>query len=89
MRRLVTTTTAALLALAAPVAASGGPQPANEQASCVAILTSFEASQLEPGAVGAEVSGLATSSPGFVGAFVRALAKEHAGTIETCFPAEG
>ena len=82
MKRLAVTITAAVLALGAPVAAGAGP--ANENASCVATLTSFEASQLPAGAVGAEVSGLATSAPGFVGEFVSGLAKEHAGSIAAC-----
>jgi len=81
---------AAVAALTVPsgVALAGGP-PASPQASCVATITSYEASQLQPGAVGKEVSGLATSEPGLVGGIVSDLAKAHAGSIEACFEAEG
>ena len=81
MRRLVVT---AAFAVTLAVPATAAPQLADEQSSCVAIITSFEASQLPAGAVGAEVSGLATSAPGFVGEFVSGLAKEHAGSIAAC-----
>ncbi len=67
--------------------ASGSP--ASPRASCVATITSYEASQLEPGSVGTEVSGLATSAPGLGTSLVSGLAKEHAGSIEDCFEVEG
>lgn len=63
--------------------------PANPAASCVATITSYEASQLPPGAVGTEVSGLAASAPGFLGGLVSDLARTHTGSIEACFEAEG
>ncbi len=69
-------------------AQAAGP-PANPRASCVATLTSCEATQLEPGFIGNEVSGWATSQPGFIGALVSELAKEHAGSVESCRTAEG
>jgi hypothetical protein len=69
-------------------AIAAGP-PANPNASCVATITSYEASQLQPGAVGEEVSGLTTLAPGFVGDLVSALAPTHAGSIEACVEAEG
>ena len=66
---------------------AAGP-PASPKASCVATITSYEASRLEPGAVGTEVSGLATSAPGLGTSVVSGLAKEH-GSIEDCTEAEG
>jgi len=63
--------------------------PANPNASCVATITSYEASQLQPGAVGNEVSALTTVAPGFVGDLVSELARAHADSIEACFEAEG
>ena len=62
--------------------------PASPKASCVATITSYEASQLQPGAVGREVSGLATSAPGVVGSLVSDLARTHGGSIEACAGAE-
>ena len=62
-------------------------QPANPRSSCVALITSYEASQLAPGAVGEEVSGLA-SSPGLGSALVSPLARVHLGSIGSCQQAE-
>ncbi len=70
-------------------AALAAGSPASPKASCVATITSYEASQLEPGSVGTEVSGLATSAPGLGSSLVSGLAQEHAGSIEDCFEAEG
>jgi hypothetical protein len=70
-------------------AALAAGSPASPKASCVATITSFEASQLEPGAVGEEVSALTTLAPGFVGGLVSDLAHAHAASIEACFEAEG
>ena len=50
-----------------------------EPASCVGIITSAEASQLPPGSVGQEVSGLARSVPRLGEALVSPLAREHGG----------
>ncbi|MDQ3381059.1 MAG: hypothetical protein M3546_12195 [Actinomycetota bacterium] len=69
--------------------ALGAGSPASPYASCVATITSYEASQLQPSAVGEEVSGLATSVPGLVGRIVKDLAKTHAGSVDACFEAEG
>jgi nitrate/nitrite transporter NarK len=81
---------AAVAALAVPSgAALGAGSPASPTASCVATITSYEASQLEAGAVGEEVSGLATSAAGLVGGIVSGLGKAHAGSIDACFEAEG
>jgi hypothetical protein len=55
----------------------------------VGTITSYEGSQLAPGSVGVEVSGLATSGPGFGSGLVGPLAHHHLGSIETCFEAEG
>ena len=76
-------TTAAAL-IVAPAVASAGPQPAAPDASCVAIITSYEATQLPPGAVGREVAGLATGAPGLGIALVSPLAGTHAGSLEAC-----
>jgi len=77
----------AALAVQSGAALGAGP-PASPQASCVATITSYEASQLQPGSVGKEVSGLATSAPGLGREIVSGLAKAHAGSIEACFEAE-
>jgi hypothetical protein len=68
------------LGVAAALSGSAGASPP-AAASCAAILTSFEATQLPPGFVGAEVSGLA--GPGF-GMIINNLAKNHLGTLEDC-----
>lgn len=90
MTRRAVVVVAAVVALALPsgVALGAGP-PASPHASCVATITSYEAAQLPPGAVGKEVSGLATSAPGIVGGIVSELAKAHAGSIDACLEAEG
>lgn len=69
-------------------ASSAQTSAASSNASCVATITSFEASQLDPGSVGAEVSGLATAAPGLGSSLVSGLAKEHAGSLEACRAAE-
>jgi hypothetical protein len=56
-----------------------GTASASPPASCVGIITSAEASQLPPGAVGQEVSGLAHSVPRLGQALVSPLAHEHGG----------
>jgi hypothetical protein len=89
MKRLLFVHVAAVSALVASGAALGQEPPANPRASCVATITSFEATQLPPGSVGAEVSTLATSlGPGTLGRLVSDLAKVHAGSIEPCFASE-
>jgi hypothetical protein len=75
--------------LATGGAALAGPQPASPQASCVAVITSYEASQLDPGSVGTEVSGFATSAPGLGSDVVNGLARQHDGSIDACREAEG
>jgi hypothetical protein len=90
MRRLAAALTAAVTVLAVQSgAALGAGPPASPQASCVATITSYEASQLQPGSVGKEVSGLATSAPGLGRDLVSDLAKAHAGSVEACLIAEG
>lgn len=85
--------TAAFIAAVVVLGASSGTaiaagSPASPKASCVATITSYEATQLESGFVGTEVSGLATSAPGLGTALVSGLAKENAGSTEECFEAE-
>jgi hypothetical protein len=88
MKRLtITAVTVAMLA-ASSGAASAEP-PADPPPSCVALITSYEASQLAPGFVGHEVSGLATSGPGLGTALVSPLARKHLGSFESCREAEG
>jgi hypothetical protein len=82
MRR-ITFSLAAVVALLA-VSAAGAAQPS---ASCVALITSYEASQLPPASVGAEVSGLA-ATPGLGATLVSPLARAHLGSIEACQQAE-
>jgi len=89
MRRVLITITIVTAMFVPSGAAASAAQPASPRASCVAVITSFEASQLAPGAVGTEVSGLATATPGFLGALVNRLAKEHGGSIGRCLQAEG
>jgi len=75
-------TVAALAVAAIGLAATGAANAAPvDPASCVAILTSFEATQLPAGFVGGEVSGLA--GPEF-GAVARRLATAHLGGLESC-----
>ena len=89
MRRIVVTAGTAIAMLAASGGVASAGQPASPRASCVAVITSHEASQLAPGSVGREVSGFATSSPGLGSALVGPLAHNHLGSIETCRQAEG
>jgi hypothetical protein len=70
-------------------AALGAGPPGSPQASCVATITSYEASQLPPGTVGEEVFGLATSASGLGRDIVSDLAGAHAGAVEACLVAEG
>jgi hypothetical protein len=69
-----------VIGIAAAVSGSAGAAPP-PSASCAAILTSFEATQLPPGFVGAEVSGLAGSGFGEV---IRNLARNHLGSLDAC-----
>jgi hypothetical protein len=75
--------------LAGAAGAASAQQPASPRASCVALITTFETSQLPAGSVGREVSGLATSGPGLGSALVSSLAHSHLGSIETCSQTEG
>jgi hypothetical protein len=89
MPRAVITAATTIAMLAATSGAATAGQPASPRASCVAVITSYEASHLAPGSVGQEVSGLATSSPGLGSELVSPLAHNHLGSIETCGQAEG
>jgi hypothetical protein len=68
--------------------AASAEQPADGGASCVALITSYEATQLGPGFVGSEVSGLAASGRAFGQTLVSPLAQKHLGSIERCSEAE-
>lgn len=90
MKRRAAALAAAVVALGSSSgAALAAGSPASREASCVATITSYEATQLPSGAVGTEVSGLAGSAPGAVGGLVSDLARSHGGSIESCFEAEG
>jgi hypothetical protein len=89
MRRTLITLSSAAVMFGGLVGNASADQPANATASCVAIITSSEASRLPPGSVGAEVSGLATSGPGLGQALVSPLARKHLGSIALCREAEG
>jgi hypothetical protein len=86
-RALVAITIAVAMFVASAAPASAGT-PASPPASCVGTITAYEASQLAPGSVGGEVSGLAQSGPGAAGAIVSPLAHRH-GSIEACTQGEG
>jgi hypothetical protein len=86
-RTLITISTAAVIAGALAATASAN-QPANPTASCVAIITTYETSQLPAGSVGLEISGLAKDGPGLGQALVSPLAREHHGSIALCAEAE-
>jgi hypothetical protein len=86
-RLMITAVTVAMLA-ASTGAASAEPY-ADPPHSCVALITSYEASQLAPGVVGHEVSGLATSGPGLGTVLVSPLAHRHLGSFASCRQAEG
>jgi hypothetical protein len=77
MRRTVTgiACVAAVFGGLAGTASASPPPPA----SCVGIITSAEASQLPPGSVGQEVSGLAQSVQPLAATLVSPLAREHGG----------
>jgi hypothetical protein len=83
-RRGLVAITIAVAMLVASAASASAATPA----SCVGTITAYEASQLAPGSVGGEVSGLARSGPGAAGAIVSPLAHRH-GSIETCTQGEG
>ena len=69
----------AAVVLAGLAGSASASPPANSPASCVGIITSAEASQLPPGSVGQEVSGLAHGVPRLGQALVSPLARTHGG----------
>ena len=83
MKRRVAAGAIALAAFALSGGAAVAAGSASPNASCVAAVTSYEATQLQPGSVGSEVSGLATSAPRAAGNIVSDLAKGH-GSIGAC-----
>lgn len=58
-------------------------------ASCVAIITSYEATQFQHGFVGREVSEFATSGPGLGAYLVDPLAHQHLDSFVGCRAVEG
>jgi hypothetical protein len=87
MKRLLIAAVTVLVLLGASGAGAAAQQPASPTSSCVALITSFEATELAPAAVGQEVSGLA-SIPGLGYRVVSPLARAHVASIEACFTAE-
>jgi hypothetical protein len=87
MKRLVIPLLSILILIGASSTGAAAQQPSSPTASCVALITSFEATQLAPGAVGQEVAGLA-STPGLGRRLVSPLARAHLGSIEACTTAE-
>jgi hypothetical protein len=87
MKRLLIPPLSVLILLGASSTGAEAQQPASPTASCVALITSFEATQLAPGAVGQEVAGLA-SVPGLGRRLVSPLARAHLGSIEACLTTE-
>ena len=77
MRRTRITMACAALAFGGLLGAASASQAADPSASCVGVITSYEASQLPPGSVGGEVSGLAGSGSSLGRALVSPLAREH------------
>jgi hypothetical protein len=79
MRTVITISCAAVAFGGLLETASAGPS-ANAPASCVGVITSTEASQLAPGSVGQEVSGLAHGVPRVGHTLVSPLAHSHSGS---------
>ncbi|MCA1678653.1 MAG: hypothetical protein LC777_06745 [Actinobacteria bacterium] len=84
MRRTLMTISTAAFMFGGLLGTASASQPANAAASCVAVITSYEASQLPAASVGREVSGLAKSAPGLGQAAVSPLAQKHLGSIAAC-----
>lgn len=78
----------AAVALLAPSGVALGQGPTSPQASCIGVLASFEATQLPPGSLGEETSGIAQLGPGVLGGLVRELARHHGGSVEACGAAD-
>jgi hypothetical protein len=77
MRQIVIGVSCAAVAFGGPLGIAWASPPATAPASCVGVITSYEASQLPPGSVGQEVSGLTRSVPRLGAALVSPLAHEH------------
>jgi hypothetical protein len=84
VKRIVTVISCAAIACGNLAAGASASPPATSPASCVGIITSAEASQLPPGSVGEEVSGLAQSVPRLGQALVSPLARTHLESIGQC-----
>ena len=87
MKRQLITLGSTIAVLGASSTGAAAQTPASPTSSCVAVITSFEATQLAPGAVGQEVSGLART-PGLGRRLVSPLAQAHLGSIEDCLAVE-
>ena len=87
MKRPLITVASVIAVLGATTTVAVAQQPAASGSSCVALITSFEATQLAAGAVGQEVSGLART-PGLGVRLVSPLARAHPGSIEDCLAVE-
>jgi hypothetical protein len=79
MRRIPITVSCAAVALGGLLGTASASPAASASASCVGVITSNEGTQLPPGSIGREVSGLARSAPGLGSALVAPLAHEHGG----------
>ena len=78
MRQTVIAISCAALAFGGLLGTASASPPA--PASCVGVITSYEASQLAPGSVGQEVSGLARSVPHLGETLVSPLAQVRGGS---------
>ena len=80
MRRTTITVACAAVTFGGLLGAASASHAADASASCVGVITSYEASQLRPGSVGREVSELAQAVPNLGRALVSPLAREHGPT---------
>jgi hypothetical protein len=79
MRQTTITVACAAVTFGGLLGASAS-RAADASASCVGVITSYEASQLPPGSIGREVSELAHAVPNLGRALVSPLAREHGPT---------
>jgi hypothetical protein len=77
MRRATIAVTCAAVALGGLLGTASVSHATAASASCVGVVTSYEGSQLPPGSVGHEVSGLARGVPILGATLVSPLAVEH------------
>jgi hypothetical protein len=84
MRRALVTLATLVAALVSSATTASVAHAVSPQASCVGLITSYEASQLPAGSVGGEVRELAQSVPSLGSVQVSPLARERRGSIENC-----